>query len=81
MKPFVLDNLLSSGGKGAEGPGEEMIIGKDKKERQELICEVFASLIKITQVDYVQVILKNFLINDYDHQLSYSVFNMIFVLR
>lgn len=81
MKPYLLDNLLSSSGKGAAGPGEEMIIGQDKKERQELICEVFANLVKITQVDYMQVVLKNFLINDYDHQLSYSVCNMIHVLR
>ena len=80
MKPHLLENLCS-GGTGAEGPGEDMIIGKDKKERQELICEVFANLVKITQVDYVQVILNNFLINDYDHQLSYSSCNMILVLR
>lgn len=82
LQPFFIDNLLNSiDPKGDKDCAEDMIIGQDKVQRQALICSIFAYLIKITDVEYIKVIIKNFLVSDYDKQLAYNVCNMVFVLR
>jgi hypothetical protein len=58
-----------------------MVIGQDKVERQEVICAMFAHVVKITEVEYVKVIIKHFLISDYDKQMASNVCNMVYVLR
>lgn len=51
-----LDQLLTDDESG------EMVINKDKIARSGLVCSIFSSLVKITEVDYVSVILKHFLV-------------------
>lgn len=77
FKHYLVDGLLAddNGGK------EEFVIAQDKVARKELICAVYANLIKITDVDFIKVALKYFLINDYDNLGATNPCNFINVLH
>ena len=77
FKHYLVDGLLAD----ENSNKEEFVIAQDKVARKELICAVFANLIKITDVDFIKVALKYFLINDYDHLGSTNPCNFINVLH
>ena len=59
INPYNINTFL-------ENKASEEIIGGDKIKRQGLICAIFSNLIKITDYKYISVMLKHFLISDYD---------------
>ena len=60
--PTFIDGIIAD----PESSDKDMVIDKDKYGRMGLICAIYGNLIKITEVKYMQVILKHFLIQDYD---------------
>lgn len=46
-----------------------------------MICAILSCLIDITEVKYIELIVKNFLIQDYDKNLASNPQNMIAVLN
>ena len=74
VKPYVVEVLI----KGAE---ESMEINKEKYLRQGLVCAILSCLIDITEVKYIDLVVKHFLIQDYDKNLASNPQNMIAVLN
>jgi hypothetical protein len=77
FKHYLVDGLLAD----QNASKEEFVIAQDKVARKDLICAVYANLIKITDVDFVKVALKYFLINDYDSLGSNNPTNFINVMH
>lgn len=77
FKHYLVDGLLAD----ENNSKEEFVIAQDKVARKGLICAVYANLIKITDVDFIKVALKYFLINDYDSLGTTNPCNFVNVLH
>lgn len=77
FKHYLVDGLLAD----ESSSKEEFVIAQDKVARKELICGIYRNLIKITDVEFIKVALKYFLINDYDNLGTNNPCNFINVLH
>lgn len=76
FRHYLIDGILSDD----TGDKNDYVIGEDKVTRKGVICAIFSNLIKITDVKFIRVMLKHFLINDYDKVMANNPCNFIFVL-
>jgi len=72
IKPAYLQSLFTD-----EDDDNAMIIDKFKIERKPLICAIFVNLARITDLDFVKVVVDNCLVHDFDYAGS----NMIGILE
>lgn len=65
IKSKHIEGLLSNNKLDEKGE-DFLVIDKFKIERRELICTIYASLIGVSQVDYIKVLVDHFMIIDFE---------------